>query len=141
MIGALFVPLSECSHEGKERAAAPPPKTLAQRIFPHSNEQTDYDYGATRLGLSENGVLTLIAFGWPLVLALCNPRVAAKRRSWILYTVELLLSAGTIYWIYEVTRFATRLWGAFLVFALVAVYAFAALLDLWRNITAPPARN
>ncbi len=140
MIGALFVPLSECSRGGKE-AAAPPPKTLAQKIFPHSNEQTDYDYGATRLGLSENGALTLIAFGWPLVLALCNPRVAAKRRSWILYTVELLLSAGTIYWIYEVTRFATRLWGAFLVFALVAVYAFAALLDLWRNLHGPPARN
>jgi hypothetical protein len=140
MIGALFVPLSKCSRGGKE-AAAPPPKTLVQKIFPRSNEQTDYDYGATRLGPSESGLLTLIAFGWPLVLALCNPRVASKRRAWILYTVELLLCAATIYWFYELTRFATRLWGVFMVFALVAVYALAAALDLWRNFTGPPARN
>ena len=33
-----------------------------------------------------------------------QPRVAGKRRAWILYMVELLLCAGTIYWIYEVTR-------------------------------------
>ena len=142
MIAALFVPLSECCRSGKGRRPFRRRKTLVQKIFPRSDEQSDYDYGATRLGPSMNGVLTLIAFGWPLVLALCNPRVISKRRAWILYTVELLLSAGTIYWIYAVTRFATRLWGAFLVFALTSPYmrfAGELLPDLWpRNFTGPP---
>ena len=79
MIGALFVPLSKCSRGGKaERLPPPPAKTVVEKIFPRSDEQTDYDYGATRLGPSLNGVLTLIAFGWPLVLALCNRRGRRK---------------------------------------------------------------
>jgi hypothetical protein len=134
MIGALFVPLSECTHGGKAPATPPPPKTLVQKIFPRSDARTDYDYGAARLGPSLNGVLTLIAFGWPLGLALLGRRVAGKRRAWILYTLELLLCAGTIYWIHAVTEYATRLWGAYLVFSLTIAYAIAALIDLWTSL-------
>lgn len=134
MIAALFTPLSQCSRGGKSNALPPPAKTGLQKIFPRSDEQTDYDYGATRLALSLNGVLTLVAFGWPLVLALLGRRAQGKRRAWLLYGLELLLCAGTMWWIYAVTEAGTRLWGAYFVFALASAYALAALVDLFGNM-------
>lgn len=136
MICALFVPLSECSRGG-QRSGTPPPrsKTLVQKIFPRSDGQTDYNYGATRLGPSINGVLTLIAFGWPMLFALLNRRLAGKHFIWILYVFEILLGAGTIYWIYAVTEGGRRLWGAYLVCALTTIYVVAALADLGKSLS------
>ena len=142
MIAALFVPLSECSRDGKPPTTPVPSRTLLQKIFPQSDAQTDYDYGAARLGLSINGIATLIAFGWPLVLALINQSIAGKRRAWILHMLELLLCAGTIYWIYLATLVGKRLWGTYLVFALMVAYAIAASVDLasgWRRKSARQA--
>jgi hypothetical protein len=130
MIAALFVPLSECSRGGKPPTTPVPSRTLLQKIFPQSDAQTDYEYGAARLGLSINGIATLIAFGWPLGLAVIRQAIAEKRRAWILHVLELLLCAGTIYWIHLVTLPGKRLWGTYLVFALMVVYAIAALIDL-----------
>jgi hypothetical protein len=131
MIAALFVPLSQCSHGGKSTDAPPTAKTGLQKIFPRSDARTEYDYGATRLDLSLNGALTLVAFSWPLVLALLGRRAHGKRRAWFLSTLELLLCAGTIWWIYAVTEGATRLWGTYFVFALISAYGVAALIDLF----------
>ena len=39
-----------------------------------------------------------------------------------------------MWWIYAVTEAGTRLWGAYLVFALASAYAFAALVDLFGNM-------
>ncbi|MDQ3546856.1 MAG: hypothetical protein M3429_10150 [Verrucomicrobiota bacterium] len=128
MIAALFVPLSECSH-GKKPDAPPPPKPLAQKIFPRSDAHTDYDYGALRLAPSLNGAITAIAFAWPATFALCNRLVAGKRYAWIFFALELLLGAATIYWVYAVTEAGTRLWGAYFVFALTVAYTIAALMD------------
>jgi len=136
MIAALFVPLSECSRSEVVPITPVPSRTLWQKIFPHSDAQTDYDYGASRLGLSISGIGTLIAFGWPLVFALINQSIAGKRRAWILPALELLLCAGTIYWIHLATLVGKRLWGTYLVFALMIAYAIAALVDLasgWRR--------
>ena len=136
MIAALFVPLSECSRGGNQPTTPAPSRTLLQKTFPRSDAQTDYDYGVARLGLSINGIATLIAFGWPLVLALISQSIAGKRRAWILHLLELLLCTGTIYWIHLATLVGKRLWGAYLVFALMGVYAIAALVDLasgWRH--------
>ena len=133
MIAALFVPLSECSRGGKPPTT---PRTLLQKTFPRSDAQTDYDYGVARLGLSINGIATLIAFGWPLVLALINQSIAGKRRTWILHVLELLLCAGTIYWIHIATLAGKRLWGTYFVFTLLVAYAIAALVDRasgWRH--------
>jgi hypothetical protein len=135
MIGALFVPLSECSRGGKTASARVPPPTFLQKVFPRSDAQTDYDYGATRLGMSTSGIATLIAFGWPLVLSLFNRRMAGRRRAWIFHVFELLLCAGTIYWIHLATAVGTRLWGAYLVFALTIAYALATLLDIWKSLS------
>ncbi len=135
MIAALFVPLSECSH-GKKPETPPPPKTLAQKIFPRSNSHTDYDYGAIRLAPSLNGALTAVAFGWPLALALCNWRVAGKRHAWIFFALEVLLGAATIYWVYFTTAPGIRLWGAYFVFALIIAYTIAALRDFVTSFQA-----
>ena len=107
-----------------------------KKVFPRSDTQTDYDYSATRLGPSISGVATLVAFGWPLALAFLDRRIAGKRHVWILYVLELFLCAGTIYWVYTATLVGTRLWGAYLVFALTIAYATATLLDIaasWRR--------
>jgi hypothetical protein len=140
MIAALFVPLSECSRGGKSPTTPVPSRTLLHTVFPRSDAQTEYDYGATRLDLSISGVATLVAFGWPLVLALINQSIAEKRRAWILQVLELLLCAGTIYWIHVATLAGKRLWGTYLVFVLMVAYAIAASVDLasrWRHKFAP----
>ncbi|MBA3544208.1 MAG: hypothetical protein H0T83_07210 [Chthoniobacterales bacterium] len=133
MLGALFVPLSECSHGGKANDLPPPPKTGLQKIFPRSDAQTEYSYGATRIGLSLHGAAAVVAFGWPLVLALLEQRARGKRHAWLLYTLELLLCAGTIWWIYAVSEGGKRLWGAYFVFALMGLYVVAALIDFWTK--------
>ena len=79
LLAALFLPLSKCSRGGKAAPSAPPPKSFAQQIFPRSDAQTDYDYGFKHLRPSLHGLVSLVAFGWPLVLALLNRRAAGKR--------------------------------------------------------------
>ena len=70
--------------------------------------------------MSINGIATLIAFGWPLALALIDQSIAKKRRAWILYVLELMLCAGPIYWIHLATLAGKkRLWGTDLVFSLM----------------------
>ncbi|CAN5514996.1 hypothetical protein BH18VER2_BH18VER2_06160 [soil metagenome] len=130
MIAALFVPLSECSHARKANDLPPPPKTGMQKIFPRSDAQTEYSYGATRIGPSLHGASAVVAFGWPLLLALLERRALGKRRAWLLYVLELLLCAGTIWWIYAVSEGGRRLWGAYFVFGLMGLYAIAAVVDL-----------
>lgn len=140
MIAALFVPLSQCSRGGKENALPPPAKTGLQKIFPRSDAQTDYDYGATRLAPSLNGAVTLVAFTWPLGLALLELRTRGKRRDWLLYVLELLLCGGTVWFIYALTEAGPRLWGAWFVFALTTGYALAALFDLFASLSRSSAR-
>jgi len=130
LLAALFLPLSKCSRGGKAAPSTPPPKSFAQQIFPRSDARTDYDYGFKHLRPSLHGLVSLVAFGWPLALALLNRRVVGKRFSPLFYLLELLLSAGTLYWLYAVTVAGTRLWGAYVIAALVVVYALAALVDL-----------
>jgi hypothetical protein len=131
LLAALFLPLSKCSRGGKSAAPMlPAKKSFAQQIFPRSDPQTDYDYGFKHLKASLHGLVSLVAFGWPFVLALLNRRAAGKRFTPLFYLLELLLSAGTLYWLYAVTVVGTRLWGAYVVIGLVAGYALAALVDL-----------
>jgi hypothetical protein len=137
MIAALFAPLTECSRGAKASAVPVPPPTLWQKVFPRSDSQTDYNYGVARLSLSANGIATLVAFGWPLGFAPLNRRVAGKPRAWIFYLCELLLCAGTIYWLHLATLVGTPLWGAYFVFALTIAYATAALLDLALSLRRP----
>ena len=135
MIAALFVPLSQCSHGGKSNDLPPAAKTGWQKFFPRSDARTEYNYGATRIAPSLHGALTMVAFGWPLTLALVEWRARGlSRRRWLLYGLELLLCGGTIWWVYAVTEGGTRLWGAYFVFGLTSAYAVAALLDLLQNL-------
>lgn len=134
MVAALFTPLSQCSHSRKENSLPPPLKTGWQKIFPRSDEYANYDYGATRLEASLGGVLTLLTFAWPLGLAFVGRRVRGKRRAWIFYALELLLCAGSAWMIYAISEGGTRLWGAYFAFALVTLYALAALWDFFGSV-------
>ncbi len=141
MIAALFVPLSKCSHGGKENAAPPPAKAGLQKIFPRDDARTDYDYGVKRLAPSIYGALTLVAFGWPLTVALLGRRARGKRFAWLLYVLELLLCAGTIWWIHPLSDSARFLWGTYFVWVLMSAYAIAALLDLGTNLRGGARRS
>jgi hypothetical protein len=141
MLVALFTPLSQCSRGRKENALPPPAKTGWQKIFPRSDEYTDYDYGATRIDASLAGILTLVAFAWPLGLAFVGRRVRGKRRAWLFYILELLLCAGSIWMIYAISEGGTRLWGAYFTFALAALYAVAALADLFGSVFGRDSRS
>jgi len=137
MIGALFAPLSQCSRGGKENAALPPPKAGMQKIFPRNDAQTDYDYGAKHLDdLALRGDVTLVAFAWPLIFAFLGLRWRRQRYGWLLCIAEILLGAGTVWFIYALSDFGDRLWGAWLVIALTSAYTLAAVVDLcasWRG--------
>lgn len=141
MLAALLTPLSECSRGNKANALPPPAKTGWQKIFPRSDSHTDYDYGATRLDLSLGGALTLVAFAWPIGLAIVGRRVRGKRRAWLFHILEILLCAGSIYWIYAITEAGTRLWGAYFVFAIIGVYALATLRDLFGSVSGTSSRS
>ena len=143
MLAALFTPLSQCSRGNKANALPPPPKTGWQKIFPRSDEHTAYDYGATRIDPSLGGVLTLIAFVWPLGLALVGRRVRGKRRAWLFFILEGLLCAGSAWMIYAISEGGTRLWGAYFAFALVTLYALAALWDFFGSVrgAGPPSSS
>jgi len=135
MLAALLTPLSQCSHARKPGVPPPPARTGWQKIFPRSDEYANYDYGATRITPSLGGVLTFVAFAWPLSLALLNRRVRGKRRAWLFYILELLLCAGSIWWIYAISEGGTRLWGAYFIFVLASLYALAALRDLFGSFS------
>ncbi len=111
-----------------------PPKTGWQKIFPRSDAQTDYDYGATRIDPSLNGVLTLIAFAWPLGLALAGRGSAESDARGFFTCSSFCFAPGTIWFIYAITEGGTRLWGAYFVFALTSAYALAALRDFFGSL-------
>jgi hypothetical protein len=136
MIAALFVPLSQCSHDRKENTAPSPPKTGVQKVFPRNDARTDYDYGAKHFDKRVlHGDLTLVAFGWPLGFALLGWRWRSKRFGWLLCGAEILLGAGTIWFIYTMSAFfGDRLWGAWFVMLLTSAYAAAAAVDLFGSL-------
>ena len=126
LICTIFLPLSECSQGPNHPQVVQ--KSFAQVLHPQSNADFSYQYGYHSLEFSLMGLLTLIAFVWPLALLLVVRRSFGPRMKWTVRIVELLLCAGTIYWL-DVISYrsfgATWLYGEYV--GLCAVTAFALL--------------
>jgi hypothetical protein len=137
LICAIFLPLSQCSQHGNDSAPTPQALSHARHFFPRSDTDYQYQYGVKDLDFSVGGVLTLIAFVWPLVFAIWSRRFGQPPRFWwIFYGAELLLCAGTIYLVGALTLGGRWLYGAYVGEAAISIYACTSLIliiDRIRN--------
>jgi hypothetical protein len=131
LLGAIFLPLSQCSQHGAN-SSPPTSQALAHshHLFPRSDNDFEYEYGIRELGFSWRGLLTLVAFAWPLAFLIWSQRLEQTRFLWILYVAELFLCAGTVYWLGALTMGGRWLYGAYIVVGATAVYALSALVAL-----------
>ena len=154
LVCAIFLPLSQCHNNG---VALPTPEALAhaRHFFPQDGGGFQYYYGIEYLqaafmspkDLGLNGALTLIAFVWPLAFAIWSRKSKLPRFWWISYTGELLLCAGTGYWVYVLTLSGRWLYGFYVAEGAIAIYASTTLISIvdrvrrWRRsieITSSP---
>lgn len=135
----IFLPLSQCSQGSTE---TPQAYAHARHFFPRSDNDFKYQYGITELAADfmrprENGLLgalTLIAFLWPLGLAIWSRKSKLPRFWWIFYTVELLLCVGTAYWVHALTYGGRWLYGAYVGEGAIAIYACTTLIFIFDRI-------
>ncbi|MDQ2868610.1 MAG: hypothetical protein M3R59_09420 [Verrucomicrobiota bacterium] len=128
LLVSIFLPLSECSRH--EHSAARQPVSLAQRLFPQGNADFDYQYGYKVVGVSLMGILTIVAFSWPILFLVCFARWPRRRR--FLWLAELLLCAGTLYWIHALSLGGKYLYGAYVAAISVVAFGFGTVM-LWRR--------
>ena len=131
LLCAICLPLGECSKPGNTNR--PHVDSFTQQAFPRDDAQFSYTYGFEKVDLSGFGAITLLAFTWPLLVCLVGRRMSASRWSWLLHVFELLLCGGTLYWLYVLAwRMSDRrLYGTYVVIAVVAAYGAATVLSLF----------
>ena len=135
LVCAIFLPLSQCSRQGNSASWTPEALAHSRHLFPRSDKDFDYYYGIGSLQAAfmspkdygMNGALTLIAFLWPLGFAIWSRKSKLTRFWWIFYAGELLLCAGTAYWVYTLTFGGRRLYGFYVAEAAIAIYASTTL--------------
>ena len=129
LLCTIFLPLSQCSRHG-ESVKPPTAKALAhsRHIFPRSDDDFEYQYGIKDLDLTLRGALTVIAFLWPLAFLGCDRRIRRNRFWWIFAIGELLLCAGTAYWIGVLTLGGRWLYGAYAAEAVIGIYFVVSLM-------------
>lgn len=127
LLVSMFLPLSECSRH--EHSVVRQPASLAQRLFPQSNRDFDYQYGYKVVGFSLIGILTVLAFTWPILFLVCFARWPRRRR--FLWLAELLLCAGTLYWVHALSLGGKYLYGAYVAAIAVVAFGFGTAM-LWR---------
>jgi hypothetical protein len=125
LLGAAFLPLSECSR--RETHPPPAPTTIAQKLFPQTNPDFAYQYGFRSIELSVAGVLTVVAFVWPLLFVLFIDKRRGSRLRRTFLVIELLLCAGTLYWVHAIMFGGTWLYGAYIVLGAVVLFAYTTL--------------
>ena len=76
------------------------------------------------------GLITLLAFVWPFAFVLFDRKRRSPRWQWGLLVLQLLLCAGSAYWIHAIMLGGRWLYGAYLALAAVLVFALGALLLL-----------
>ena len=130
LLCAAFLPLSQCSY------SKTPAPTL-QALFPRSDSEVQYNYAVTWVNFSTSGALTLLAFTWPLLFVGLFRRSGKSRTGWLATAPELLLCAGTLYWIYVMTAFRDRLlYGTYVAVLAVLLYASGVLLPAVQAVRA-----
>ena len=145
LLVATCLPLSECSRTDNTLPPPPSQTTLYQRLFPQDNSEFGYNYAIKYLlaGLmnpkdSGFAALTLIAFLWPLAVVILRRKPEPVRFWWLFYPGELLLCAGTSYWVYCCSWFAASRWlyGSYIAETAIALFACATTVS-YTHLTLP----
>jgi hypothetical protein len=111
LICASVLPLSECSR--RENHLLPIDRSISHQLFPQTNADFGYPYAYQMVDFSASGIVTVMAFIWPFLLILAARRWSGPRMRWVLQVLELLLCAGTIYWVNTLTLGGRWLYGAY----------------------------
>ncbi len=137
LLCAVFLPLSECS-QGADHSQTGP-KSFGQKLYPQSTSDVSYQYAYRSLGLDGFTAFTIVAFTWPAVFLLFSRRPGSARKRWILRVFEVLLCAGSVYWVNVLTYHsfgATWLYGGYIAVAAVFIFTLAGVVS-WIRL--PPA--
>lgn len=135
LLCAIFLPLSECSRH--EHAQVPPAqKSLFQQLFPQDNDDFVYQYasGVVKFSTWQAGGFALLALLWPFAALILDKKLRGRRFVWILYLIELLLCAGSVYWLYCFTAMGRWLYGAYVVCAAMAVLAVTTIILMVERV-------
>lgn len=132
---ALFLPLSQCQRH-KEDVPFGKPKTFPENVFPQDNDDFIYQYPIAMMKPStwQGGSMALVALGWPLVMFLITRKRLERRFVWIFHVIEVLLAAGTLYWLKLFTAMGEWLYGAYVVCVAIAGYALTSIVLLIKRI-------
>jgi hypothetical protein len=124
LVCSIFLPLSQCARHD-EGVNPPSQKAVAhaRHLFPRSDADFEYQYAIKNLDFSLRGALTLVAFFWPLPFLWWDAALRRKRFWWLFVVLELLLCAGTIYWVDVTTMEGRWLYGAYVAESAIAIYA------------------
>jgi hypothetical protein len=141
LLCAIFLPLSQCSSRGGD-TETPQAYAQARHLFPQDDDDFKYQYATNYLftgfmrpredGLL--GALTLTVFLWPLAFAIWSRKSKLPRFWWIFYSGELLLCAGTAYWVHALTQGGRWLYGAYVGEVAIAIYACTTLIFVFDRI-------
>jgi hypothetical protein len=126
LICAIFLPLSECSR--RDNPPPPAPRSFSHTLLPQSDADFSYQYGFRALGFSAAGILTIIAFVWPFAFTIFGDKRRGPRLRWVLLSAELLLCAGTAYWVHAIMLGGRWLYGAYVVLAAILAFACSGVL-------------
>jgi len=132
---ATCLPLSECSRRDN-KTLTPLRHTLAQYVFPQSNNDFEYSYavGAMRFSTWQAGVFAFIALVWPFAAFVFDRKLLRFRLGWLIYILELLLCGGTIYWLCLFTALGHALYGTYVVVIAIISFALATLVFFVMDI-------
>ncbi len=141
LLCAICLPLSQCASLGG-RPDIKQEFAHARHFFPRSDDAFDYYYGilylqAAFMSPKDHGLLgalTLIAFVWPLAFAIWSRKSKLPRFWWIFYTSELLLCAGTGYWVYALMQGGRWLYGFYVAEVAIAIYVCTTLISVVDRI-------
>jgi len=103
---------------------------MGQQIYPQSTNDVSYQYAYKSVALDGWTAFTIIAFAWPLLFLFLARRGLSGKKMWVFRVVEVLLAAGSIYWINILTYHsygATWLYGAYVAVVAVSVFALCGI--------------
>ncbi len=139
LLCAVFLPLSECSQG--EGHPMPKSKSVGQELYPQSTSDVSYQYAYRTFGFDGWTAFTIIAFLWPAVFLLLSRQPGSARKRLILRVFEILLCAGSIYWVNVLTYHAfgaTWLYGAYIAVAAVFIFTLCGIVGWLRPPSAIP---
>lgn len=127
---AFFLPQYTCAlYRGPHEATRqPPPQADASQY--QKEWQSRYAWEGLE-GDDLGSWLVVSAFWWPLPLLIYRRRLVKRRRWWLLSTLELGLTAESVYLIWALSEWGRRAVGAYVGLGGDGVYALALVGDLW----------